>query len=233
MHLNKAKRISFPEIISILSFVLFLQPVHAQVDSGNYVKYTPEYQFKEGVYVTFERLKSNDPIPKGRIITNMNYDDNNFFDNVLSNEKLVYFDNIGNKLEIPSKNIWGYSRNGFLYIHVQNGYYRITQIGSICHFIAYVTTEYYNSPYYNSYYNSYSYSPRYNTSTTEMRQYILDFQTGRVLEYTVEGLDVLLMQDPELHDEYAALSKKKKKNQKFMYLRKFNERNPLYLIKQK
>jgi hypothetical protein len=31
-----------------------------------------------------------------------------------------------------------------------------------------------------------------------------------------------------LHDEFASLSKKKRKQMKFMYIRKFNEKNPLY-----
>jgi hypothetical protein len=39
------------------------------------------------------------------------------------------------------------------------------------------------------------------------------------------------MKDPELHDEFAQLSKKKRRQLKFMYLRKFNERNPLYIPK--
>jgi hypothetical protein len=42
-------------------------------------------------------------------------------------------------------------------------------------------------------------------------------------------MEVLLMKDPELHDEYVQLSNKKKKQLKFLYLRKFNEENPLYI----
>ena len=36
------------------------------------------------------------------------------------------------------------------------------------------------------------------------------------------------MRDPELHDEYIGLRKRKKKQLKFFYIRKFNEQNPLY-----
>jgi hypothetical protein len=64
--------------------------------------------------------------------------------------------------------------------------------------------------------------------TTEMRQYLLDFKTGRVLDYNEESLEVIFMQDPELYDEYMALSNKKRKQLKFMYMRKYNQRNPLY-----
>jgi len=57
----------------------------------------------------------------------------------------------------------------------------------------------------------------------------LDFETGRVYDYDFQSLEVLLMKDPELHDEYAQLRRKKKRQLKFLYLRRFNERNPLYL----
>ena len=66
---------------------------------------------------------------------------------------------------------------------------------------------------------------------TELKQYLLDFKTGNILEYDVKSIELLLMADPELHDEFAALNNKKQKQMKFLYLRKFNERNPLYFPK--
>jgi len=62
-----------------------------------------------------------------------------------------------------------------------------------------------------------------------MKQYLLDFDTGKIMEYDNNSVEVLLMKDPELYDEYMALGKRKKKQLKFYYIRKFNERNPLYL----
>jgi hypothetical protein len=37
------------------------------------------------------------------------------------------------------------------------------------------------------------------------------------------------MKDPSVYDEYVQLSGKKKKELMFVYIRKFNEKNPLYL----
>ena len=62
-----------------------------------------------------------------------------------------------------------------------------------------------------------------------MRQYLLDFDTGEVMDYEKDNLEILLMKDPELHDEYSQLGRKKQKQLKFLYIRKFNERNPLYI----
>jgi len=65
----------------------------------------------------------------------------------------------------------------------------------------------------------------------EMRQYILDFDTGKIYQYNVQSFEVLLMRDIKLFDEFNQLKRRKKKKMLFFYIRKFNERNPLYLSK--
>ena len=40
---------------------------------------------------------------------------------------------------------------------------------------------------------------------------------------------LLLMKDNELYEEYVQLSKRKKKDLMFVYIRKFNEKNPLFI----
>jgi hypothetical protein len=209
-----------------------------QQDTTDMIRYAPDFKFKEGIFLSFDQVKQNNPIPKSSIITTVAYDDPSFYERVLHEKKIQVFDNLGTKQEIPVKNLWGFSRNGILYINLNDGSFRITIVGSICHFVASLTT--YNSsynPYYNyGYpYSSYPYNPYYSpyssTPTSEMRQYMLDFKTGNVLDYNEESVELLLMSDPELHDEFAALGNKRQKQMKFLYIRKFNERNPLYLPK--
>ena len=218
----------------ILVFIYFLvSPLTIFGQGDSLVKYTPNFKFKEGVYTDFNQVLRNKPVPKGRILSDVDYSSNDFFEITLSSSKVNFLDDVGNKITIRTSDLWGYSRNGFLYIRVDNGFYRITLVGSCCHFVAYKTYEVQSSsyPYYNSYQYPYSsYGPTTQTQT-EMEQFLLDFKTGRVIEYSVEGIEVILMHDPELHDEYQQLSKKKKKQLKFVFIRKFNERNPLYLIK--
>ena len=205
----------------------------AQSDSTNMVEYTPDFKFKEGVYINFNQVQNNDPLPKSRIVATIDYDDPEFFDKILDQKSVYYYDNIGNREELKTNKIWGYSRNGFLYIKMDDGFFRITMIGAVCHFVASETTysSYYNSPYaYGGYYDPYrSYPSSY--PTTEMRQYLLDFKTGRVMDYTEEALDVIFMQDPKIQEEYSSLSNRKRKQMKFVYMRKYNEQNPLYFPK--
>jgi hypothetical protein len=233
--MNKAAGIT----IMLWFFAFFALP--GQQDSANLIKYTPDFKFNEGLFLNFEQVRNNRPLLKSRIVTSIAYDDPDFYDRILENKKIYFFNDLGVKEEIATKNIWGYSRNGVLYISLNEGFFRITIVGNICHFVANLTT--YNSNYgypyslsypYYGYYNYYNYGPSLNrnypgtTSSNEMKQYILDFKTGNVLDYNVESVKVLLMADPELHDEFASLRNKKQKQLKFLYIRKFNERNPLY-----
>jgi hypothetical protein len=223
-------------IKAIPAFLLFFVLAQSNGQEVGTVKYSPEFKFKEGIFLNFDQVKKNTPILKSRIITQVAYDNPDFFELILKEKKIQLFDELGSKQEIQTKNIWGFSRNGVLYINLNDGYFRVTIIGNICHFVASQTT--YNSdrypsygygyPYYSPYY--YPYSSAYSSGNTnvEMKQYLLDFKTGNVLEYNEESVELLLMADPELHDEFASLSKKKRKQMKFLYIRKFNEKNPLY-----
>jgi hypothetical protein len=209
-------------------------------DTSGMVRYFPGFKFKDGFYLSFENVKKNNPVPKSSLITTIPNDNPDFYEQVLNHKSVFIFDRLGAKQEVQVKNLWGYARNGVLYIHINEGYFRITIIGSICHFVA-SQTEYDNMhnsyyPYYGGYpYYGSMYSPYYyphSTTSNEMRQYLLDFTTGRVFDYDVKSLTVLLMEDPVLHDEYVALSNRRQKLMKFYYIRKFNERNPLYFPKQ-
>lgn len=225
--------VGFCALIFLFPFYSF--ELRAQTDSLEMIKYTPEFKFRDGVFLNHDQVKNNKPIPKSRILTSVDYSDRDFFNKVLENKTLLFFDHLGMKQEVKTDQIWGFSRNGVLFISLDNKYQRITIIGRICHFLATVTT--YDTRYYDPYYyNPYNYYYRNggyptNTQSSEMRQYLMDFESGKVYEYDIQSLDALLMQDPELHDEFSQLRKKKQRQQKFIYLRKFNQRNPLYLPK--
>jgi len=62
-----------------------------------------------------------------------------------------------------------------------------------------------------------------------VKQYIIDFESGKVLEFDISNTELLLMKDNQLYEEYVQLSNKKKKDLMFVYIRKFNEKNPLFL----
>ena len=216
-------------------------------DKEGMVKYTPEFRFTDGIYLNFEQVKMNSPIPKAKLLTSVDYNDREFFKKIFEMEKIYFYDNMGVRQEVAKNSIWGYARNGVLYVQIQEGFNRITFVGSICHFVADVTTYdsgYSNSPYgyYDPYYSPYGYSNYYSPYSsygspyrqssmprTELKQYLIDFESGKLLEFDVENTALLLMKDTALYDEYIQLSRKKKKDLMFVYIRKYNEKNPLYI----
>lgn len=216
-------------------------------DKEGMVRYTPDFRFNDGIYLNVEQVKMNNPIPKAKLLTSVDYNDREFFKKILEMDKIYFYDNIGVRQEIEKNSIWGYARNGMLNIQIQGNFNRITFVGSICHFVADITTydnRNYNSPYgyydpyyspygYGNYYSPYNsyYSPRRqsNMSRTELKQYLIDFESGKILEFDVENTELLLMKDNQLYEEYVQLSRKKKKDLMFVYIRKFNDKNPLYI----
>src|SRR5664280_334713 len=235
--------------ISVLNAMIILicplVKVMGQTHEGM-VMYTPDFRFTDGIYVSFDQVKANRPIPKAKLLTSTDYNDKEFFKNILKSEKIYYYDAMGIRQEILKSTIWGYARNGVLYVQIQENFNRITFIGNICHFVADVTTydsrnygsPYYYDPYYSPYgysnyyspYNSY-YSPyrQSGLQRSELKQYLIDFESGKILEFDVDNTELLLMKDSQLYDEYVQLSKRKRKDLMFVYIRKFNEKNPLYI----
>lgn len=212
----------------ISSLLVFNFLVSGQEDTESQA--LKEIKFVDGIFMSFDQVKNNSPVPKSRLITSTGYNDRDFFYELTKSKTISFFDSYGTKQTVETKKIWGYSNNGILFIYLNGTFNRITFVGSISHFVANLTTynnNYYDPYYYNSYYyrNRYPYYP--NDRQTELRQYILDFETGKVYDYDEKSVSILLMKDPELHDEYEALRRKKKKQLKFYYIRKYNERNPL------
>jgi hypothetical protein len=237
------------KIFLLVNLVVLVHPlisIYGQ-DKEGMVKFTPDFRFKDGIYINFDQVKLNKPIPKAKLLTSVDYNDREFFKKIMSSDKIYFYDDLGVRQDLAISNIWGYARNGVLYIQIQENFNRITFVGSICHFVADVTSydpRYSNSPYgyydpyyspygYNSYYSPYSsYGSPYrqsNTSRSELKQYLIDFESGKLLEFDIDNTELLLMKDNALYEEYVQLSHKKKKQLMFVYIRKFNEKNPLYL----
>jgi hypothetical protein len=233
---------------AVMLHVFSVFHAEAQEQEGM-VKYTPDFRFRDGIYVNFDQVKQNSPIPKAKLLTSTDYNDKEFFKKLLESEKIYYYDGMGVRQEISVSNIWGYARNGVLYIQVQNNFNRITFVGSICHFVADVTTydnrsyspygsgyydPYYYSPYgYGNYYSPYGsyYSPygRNTMSKNEIKQYLIDFEDGKILEFDQKNTEILLMKDSQLYEEYVRLPRKDRKDLMFVFIRRFNEKNPLYI----
>lgn len=199
-----------------------------QTDSLNTQEYKPGFKFNDGLYLNFEQFKKNNPIPKAQIVTATDNSRFDFFDIILQEKIIKIYDNAGNIIEIEPSKIWGFCNRSVIYINFNDEFNRIPVLGNISHFIAnYTYTEYDPySPGYNPYGTYYPPSTK-----TELRQYLLDFNSGKIYDFSYKTVEILLIPDNELYDKFMELSKRKKNKQKFIFLREFNKKHPIYFPK--
>ena len=210
--------------------------LHGQVDSSRLIRYTPDFRFNDGIFLSFNQVIKNQPIPSIRIASKEDPFDFNFFKNLVENDMITYFDEIGTRKDVRTDRIWGFSQDGKLFIQYNDDFNRIPIVGKVGHFISdvTVTTTMYD-PYHSDYYDRYYYNSYYNrpysrtTRSKEMRQYLLDFEAGEILPFDRESVKVILMKDPELYDEFTGLNRRKQKDLLFFFIRRYNEKNPLML----
>ncbi len=109
-------------------------------DEVQMVRYSPEYKFKDGLYLNIDDLKANDPIPFARIVTDLNSYNKDFFNELISNEEIILYDESGVRASLKTKDVWGYALNDQLYIMLGGKFQKIIIEGHISLFIASATT---------------------------------------------------------------------------------------------
>jgi len=203
-------------ITSLLLLFIVSVPAFSQSDS---VAYSKDFEFKEGVYLNYEQFRENRPIAKDKIVSNYNPNGMSFIGDVLSKEHFTYKDGAGAEQKVRTNSIWGYCSNRTIYINYKNDFNRVPIIGSVCHFTAYVYS-------YASYNNPYMDNSMLNT-IPDLRQFMIDTKTGSIYEFLPANLELILVRDAELFKEFSALTRKKKRDSTFLYIRKYNEKHPL------
>ena len=221
---------------TLFFLLLYTLIILAHAQDSTRVPYTPDFEFKDGIYLTFEQFKNNSPLPKYKIVTNIDKESPTFLAEVLKSDTIYFIGNKGEIIAFPKSKIWGYCENNTVFIFYNKKFNRVIIIGKIGFFISQVTvtsTVYDNTMYpyyYDPYYYPISGSPR-TVKNDEIVRYLIDFNTGQVLPFDYKNLEALLSSDTDLYNEYISLSKRKRKKLIFMYIRRFNERNPLYIKK--
>lgn len=203
--------------------------LYAQIDTSQMFRYTPSSILKEGVYLTFENFIKQKPIPFENIRT---VNKETSIENLLKQKVFYYTDASGFTKEIESRSIWGYVLNNALFVYYNKDFFRVSYLGSIAHFIATQTIRNYVNPY-DPYYGYYYPYPTHSYETTQLIQNIIDFKTGKIYPFTPDAVLALISDDNELFNEYSQLKKKKKRELMFLYIRKYNEKHPLYLYQWK
>ncbi len=144
--------------------------------------------------------------------------------------KIKYISNNGNKPKGSFTEFWGVYYHHNLYFNSTYGLKKVLIIGSLCFIMDDIimgssSPMASNMPFAQSSGTS-GYTPQYDLRSSA---YIFDLQDKTIYHLDSSEMKEILKKDPELLQEYSALSYRKRKQQVFLYMRKYNERHPLYL----
>ena len=208
----------------ILSFLIVILKLQSQ-DS---VIYSRDFRLYEGIYTSYKEFRYNWPIDKDKIVTNLPKDQLDFFSKLTESDIIEYKERDGSLEKIKTEKIWGYCQNNVIFINQDKNFFRIPVFGAISNFIGTVEVVSYSrgyDPFMNTPINSTAYKTR------EIRQYLFDFYSGEIVEYSIDKMEEYLKRDEVLYKEFMELSKKKKKEFAFKYMRLYNEKHPVYFPK--
>ncbi len=197
----------------------------SQTDS---VIFTNDIVLKEGIYLSYNDFRKNNPIPKEAIESKEDKTLLDFISKTLNDFKEIKVAYSGQNNKIPVKNIWGFCQNNTLYLNYESKFYRVPVFGNISHFLA--TVEVYN--YNNNYGVGMGYGGMMGggmmgggsvpIKTKEIKQFIFDFYTGDIIDYNIHNVEILISRDIKLYEEFMQIKKRKRKEMLMLYIRKYN-----------
>jgi hypothetical protein len=208
--------------------ILLFLIVILKLQSQDSVMYTRDFRLYEGIYTSYKEFRYNWPIDKDKIVTNLPKDQLDFFSKLTESDIIEYKERDGSLEKIKTEKIWGYCQNNVIFINQDKNFFRIPVFGAISNFIGTVEVVSYSrgyDPFMNTPINSTAYKTR------EIRQYLFDFYSGEIVEYSIDKMEEYLKRDEVLYKEFMELSKKKKKEFAFKYMRLYNEKHPVYFPK--
>jgi hypothetical protein len=202
------------------------------------VEYDQDFEFREGLYLNFQQFQQNNAVHPIAIVSDLDKTSFDFYDNLLAQETIQLLLANDSVITWYTADIWGYCKNNNIYITEEacnqhfndswmnfiNGAYRLPVVGRISHFVADVQIRDlgFNDPWMGGV------GTIPNNYRVEMRQYMLDFESGKVLDYELDNFEQILQRDVQLFEEYNQLNRRQKRQKMFIFLRRFNEANPIY-----
>jgi hypothetical protein len=209
---------SLAALAAVLLRCLVMQ---AQSDS---IRYSRDLPMPDGVYLSYDDFRHNRAITRQQIISDIDKSQLEFIGKALYQEDFKFKRN-DSVITRKSVSAWGFFQNNTLYVNYKDDFYRIPVFGSISYLVATVIVQ-----------NTGFYDPRFGypssaSSTREIREFLMNFYDGLIIESNLGNLEELLARDKELFEEFTNLSKRKQKDQLYSFIRRFNEKHPVYFLK--
>lgn len=187
------------------------------------------FRFNNGIYATIDMVRNNRPIPPNWIDTDMNASNPKFYEEITKADQIYFYDDNGVKKFISTKDIWGYSSNGILFVNIGVKFHEIKYIGGISFFKASESTTNPPVPKKKTGINLPDYEYDNTLLTVNGKEYLIDLVDNHYWEFDVGGLEHLLERDPQLSFEFKELKKRKKKQMRYVFLIRYNEKHPFVI----
>lgn len=238
---------------NILAFFIYLLPFSGMAQQK--AEYNSDFVFKEGIYLSFQDFKNNNPVPITHVLSNFDIRSSDYLWQVINTDTIVYYDNLFEERLMPVNKVWGFCHRNKIYVGINTversdywedrDWFPLISIGAYSYFTAQISVtrfipptpgammpsggiSMYNDPMYNdqgSYYEE-----------SVPVQMLLDFSNGNFIQLATGDLNSvspklmadLLRKDQVLLAEYLEKSSRDKKQTSMFYIRKYNQRNPIY-----
>ncbi len=193
----------------IVLFLIFFHTVNAQ--STQEAK-----QFPDGVYFNFNQLVTGKPgisVSQLRTAHLKNTSPKQWFKG-----DSLFYEQSGKILSLKVDSIYAFCDEGQLFIQRKTYAHKVTLPGTLSFFS-------------ESYPIRSSPAPVSIDLAKDMIPRILDFETGKIREYTVNEMEEILKErDPDLYQEFTGLETQRMKRQLLLrYIEKYNDRHPLQI----
>lgn len=197
-----------------------------------YGQYYSSPEVLDGFYPTRETLFENRPILPKDLETPLSLDSPDFFVSSL-NQEFLYVRSKANTDSIRVDTLFAAAVAGVPYIQVQGEFYRCITFGRLCYFATIqplsgrsVATG-----------ASMSIGPwgtmarTNNGNNMANEEFVFDLKTGEVRVLDYKTLIYFIQTDEKLLYAYNQLKKREKRNQKYLFIKRFNENHPLHYFK--
>jgi len=212
---------------SLFLVIFFLLLSKAQLAQDS-VSFSKDFRLYEGLYLGYSDFRYNWPIPKEKIITSINKNQLDFYTKLIEQDFVEYIERDSSISKVKSEHVWGYCQNNIIFINLDKSFYRIPVFGAISNFIGTVEVVNY-SPGFDPFMNAPMGTRAYKTK--EIRQFLFNFYTGEVKQFTTETLEEWLKNDEAIYKEFTSLKRKKRKELATKYIRMYNEKHLVYFPK--
>jgi len=176
------------------------------------IKYTSDYIFNDGVYLSLKDFQQDNPSYTAFNIIKLTP----FTNSYLKKIQITVFDSAKNTLT----GLWGYAYKGDVFIaHARSNYYfKLIVIGSLCYYrgLADSRIRYSQMDLFRGY-----------SDNSMFKEYMMDFNTGEIFLFNYKKFKTYL-QNNDIYLYEDLIKQKKKKKIIFNYLLKYNERHPIW-----